>query len=123
MPRQTLTKLAIAGNFPTLPLTANSADLPMTAADAVNKEQFVMTGKGEIVIAHNTGASTRTITITSVAHPNSRRTGDITTYSLGAGEYAAFGPFEREGWIQSDGNMYIEASHAEVKFGVITLPR
>lgn len=46
----------------------------------------------------------------------------ISAYSLGAGEYAAFGPFEREGWMQSDGYIYLEASHAEVKFGVLTLP-
>jgi len=92
----------------------------MTAADATNKEQFFSTGK-ELVIAHNTGVSTRTITITSVASARNNRTGDITTYSLGAGEYAALGPFEREGWMQSDGYIYLEASHADVKFGIVTL--
>lgn len=122
MPRQTLPKLIVGGNYPSLPLTANSADLPMTAADVVNKEQFVATGK-DLTIAHNTGISTRTITITSVADPKNRRSGDITTYSLGAGEYAAFGPFEREGWMQSDGNIYLEASHADIKFGIVTLPK
>jgi hypothetical protein len=120
MPRQTLTKLTALGTFPALPLTANSADLTMTAADATNKEQFVASGN-DLIIAHNTGASTRTITVTSVADGQTKRTGDITTFSLGAGEYAAFGPFGKQGWMQADGKIYLEASHAEVKFGVVQL--
>src|SRR5689334_19627624 len=112
MARQTLTKLTVLGSFPTLPITANAADLPMTAADATNKEQFVLDGK-HIIIAHNTGAGARTVTLTSVADAGNARTGDITAYSIGAGEYAAFGPFDRQGWMQTAGYMYIEAEHAE----------
>lgn len=122
MARATLTKVAAQGNYPTLPLTANSADLPMTAANATDKEQFVASGK-DLVIAHNTGGSTRTITVTSVADGKTRRTGDQGAYSLGAGEYAVLGPFEREGYMQSDGYIYLEASHADIKFGVVTLPQ
>lgn len=121
MARQTLTKLTLTGNFPVIPLTANSADLPMTAADATNKEQIAATPK-QILIAHNTGVSTRTVTVTSVAAPGTNRTGDISAYSLGAGEYAAFGPFERDGWMQTDGNIYFEASHADIKWGILVLP-
>lgn len=120
MARQVLTKLTMLGNFPSLPLTANSADLPMTAAIAADKERFVMDNKN-IVIAHNTGAGARTVTITSVANAGSNRTGDITAYSIGAGEYAAFGPFEKDGWQQSDGYFHLEAEHAEVKFGILKL--
>jgi len=121
MARQTLPKVIACGNFPaTLPITANAADLVMTAADATNKEEFVSSGR-EIVIAHNTGVSTRTVTVTSVADGFSKRTGDISAYSLGAGEYAVFGPFERQGWMQSDGKIYLEASHADVKFGIVTI--
>lgn len=120
MARQTLTKLTALGSYPALPITANAADLPMTAANATDKEQFVADSRN-IVIAHNTGASARTITITSVADPSNNRSGDISAYSLGAGEYAAFGPFEPQGWRQTDGYIYLEAAHAEVKFGVIKL--
>ena len=122
MPRATLTKVTAPGNNPVLPITANAVDLPMTAANAANKEQFVASGK-DLIIAFNSGAGARTVTITSVADPKNNRTGDITTYSIGAGEYAVFGPFNREGWMQSDGYIYIEAEHAEVKWGVITLPQ
>jgi hypothetical protein len=121
MARQTLTKLTAPGSFPALPLTADSADLPMTAADTSNKEQFVATGK-DLIVAHNTGASAYTVTITSVADGRNRRTGDITSYSIGAGEYAAFGPFEKAGWMQTDGKIYLEANNTAVKFGVVALP-
>lgn len=93
----------------------------MTAADATNKEQFVASDK-DIVVAHNTGAGARTVTVTSVADAGNSRTGDIAAYSIGAGEYAAFGPFNRQGWMQTNGYIYIEAEHAEVKFGAIKLP-
>jgi hypothetical protein len=119
--RYTHAKLTALGNFPGLSLVANSADLVMTAANATNKEEFVMTGK-DLLIAHNTGAGARTVTITSVSEGRTKRTGDITTYSIGAGKFAAFGPFEKAGWMQSNGKLYFEAEHSEVKFGVVTLP-
>jgi hypothetical protein len=91
----------------------------MAAADASNLNQFVANGK-DLVIAHNTGASAYTITITSAADPYGRM-GDIATYSLGAGEYAVFGPLELAGWVQTDGKVYLQASNAAVKFGVVDL--
>ena len=121
MARTTLTKVTAGGNFPVIPLTADSADIPMTAADTTNGNQYAPTGK-ELIIAHNSGASTYTVTITSVAAGNNR-TGDITTYSMAAGDYAVFGPFNREGWLQSDGFVYLAASNTAVKFGIITLPQ
>lgn len=121
MTRQTHTKVTALGNFPALALVANSVDLPMTAADAVNYEMVVMSGK-DLVIAHNTGAGARTVTITSATEGRTRRTGDITTYSIGAGEFAVFGPFEKAGWMQTDGKLYFAGEHSEVKFGVVALP-
>jgi len=121
MARYTHTKLIALGSYPALALVANSADLPMTAANATDKQEVVMTGK-DLIVAHNTGAGARTVTITSVADGRNKRTGDITSYSIGAGEYAVFGPFEKAGWMQSNGKLYFEAEHAEVKFGVVALP-
>ena len=60
------------------------------------------------------------MTITSSVDSDGR-TGDITTYSMGAGEYAVFGPFDLDGWVQTDWKLYFEASNAEVFFGVIDL--
>lgn len=120
MARATLTKLAALGSKSAPYATANAADLPMTAADASNKNQFAV-GGNDLVIAHNTGASAYTVTVTSVADPQYGRTGDIAAYSIGAGEYAVFGPFNMAGWLQTDGYVYLEASNASVKFGVVQL--
>lgn len=115
MARQTLTKSTAPGSYATAGVAVT-----MTAADTVNKEQFVSTGK-ELVIAHNTGGSPYTVTITSVADEYGR-SGDITAYSVAAGAIAAFGPFPVHGWRQSNDNIYLEANNTAVKFGVIVLP-
>ena len=47
---------------------------------------------------------------------------DVDAYSIAAGEYAVFGPFKRPGWVQADGYVYLQASNAAVKFGVVALP-
>jgi len=120
MARTTLTKTTALGAYGDYSV-ANSADMTMAAADTSNQNQFVASSR-DLVIAHNTGGSAYTITVTSVDDPHYGRQGDIATYSLGAGEYAIFGPFKRPGWVQSDGYVYLEASNALVKFGVVALP-
>lgn len=113
MPRINLTK--------TTPLGTRSdgcaADLTMEAADASNKNQFAASGK-DLVIAHNTGASPYTVTITNLDGADS-----ISTYSLAAGEIAIFGPFDLTGWCEADWKIYLEASNAAVKFGVLDLSK
>jgi hypothetical protein len=118
--RTLLTKTTPLGCYPSLPITANGADLTETAADVANKNRFV-SGGNDLVIAHNTGASAYTVTITSVVDDEGR-TGDITAYSIGAGETAIFGPFKKHGWMQSSGHIHLEAENASVKFAVVALP-
>lgn len=117
MARTALTKTTALGAYGNY--AADAADLTMTAADNSDKNSFTFTGN-DLVIAHNTGVSEHTITISSVADPYGR-SGDISAYALGAGEYAVFGPFKVRGWQQSDGKMYLEANSDEVKFGVVAL--
>jgi len=93
----------------------------MAAADVSNKNQFVASSR-DLVIAHNTGGSAHTVTVTSVDDPHYGREGDIDAYSIGAGEIAILGPFRRPGWVQNDGYVYLEANHAEIEFGVAILP-
>lgn len=117
MARGTLPKKRAPGQFGSY--AANAADLPMTAADAVNKNQFVFR-PGDTVIAWNSGVVDRTITVNSVALAGTGRTGDIGPYTIGASEHAIIGPFDdHDGFRQSDGYIYVEASHEDVKFGVI----
>jgi hypothetical protein len=108
------------GSYPALPLVATSADFVYTAADASNGNSFVSTGR-ELVLVNNSGGSAYTVTFTSVVD-SVNRTGDITTYSVGAGLFSVFGPFAMNGWKQTDGTVHVTASNAAIKFAVIRLP-
>lgn len=115
MARTVLTKTVAKGNYQ----SAGTA-VTMAAADVGNKNSFPL-GSNDLVIAQNSGAAPHTVTISSVADPFGR-TGDIAAESMAAGEIRVFGPFTGQGWRQSDGSLYLEANHAEIKFGVISLP-
>jgi len=91
----------------------------MMAADTVNKNQFSASGN-DLVIAHNVGASPATITIKSVADPFGRL-GDVNAESIAAGTIRVYNLRGLVGWQQSDGNIYLEASSSDVKFGVLVL--
>lgn len=119
MARSDLTKMTALGPYGTY--GAGLAELTMDAADVSNKNQFVASSR-DLVIVRNSGGSAYTVTITSSADPTFRRTGDIETYSIPAGEVHVFGPFVRPGWLQADGYVYLEASNASILFGVIALP-
>lgn len=114
MARTALTKTAAPGST-----NYSGAALTMTAADVSNKNEFVASGR-DLVVAHNAGATSRTVTITSAADPYGR-TRDIAAVAIAAGVYMVFGPLELTGWQQPDGRVYLEANHAEVKFGVLSL--
>lgn len=117
MPKTTLTKTRALGQFGTY--GENLADLTMAAADVANKNQFVFRPR-DLIVAHNTAIGAQTVTITSAAAHKTGRTGDIAAYSIGAGEYAVFGPFvEQDGFRQADGYIYLEASDAGVLLGVV----
>lgn len=102
------------------PYAAAGVAIAMTAADASNKNQFPLTGK-EIVIAWNSGATGRTITITSVDDTYGR-TKDIAAEAIAAGAIRVYGAgLATIGWQQTDGKLYLEANHAEVKFGILRI--
>ena len=118
----TVTVQNLLGKYPVTPLTANSADIVFTpaGADFADGFQFVHTGR-EIILVRNGNVGAQTITINSV--PNAKgRSGTITAYSLGAGEYAAFPPFPVDGWRQSSGYLTGAMSAADVEIAVLRLP-
>ena len=114
MAKTTLTKTNANGNF-----AAAFKVLTMTAADTSNQNDFACSGD-DLIVAWNSGASQHTITLTSVTYPPGR-SGTITAETIEAGVIKIFGPMKAEGWMQSDGKIYIEANHVEVKFGIIKL--
>lgn len=118
MPRQTLTKTSAVGPYP-VSVPADSLDINFQAADTVNLNQFAP-GGDDLILAWNTHATNPyTFTVTS-APDQLNRTGDITTYSVGAGEIAHF-RVKNLGWVQSDGKVYLQGSNSALKFGIIGL--
>lgn len=122
MTRLALTVQQIIDDYPATPLTANAADFVWTAAgaDFADGASFALTGK-EVLLVRNDNGAAQTVTITSVAD-GKNRTGTITAYSVGIGEYAVFPPFKKDGWAQASGLLYIAASAADVYFAVLRLP-
>lgn len=115
MARQTDTPIQLDGPYPSdLELTA----VTWTAVDNSNGDQVVLTGQ-EILLFRNDNASSRTVTITSVADEKGR-TGNL-TLSLNNGEYAAFQATKVGGWLQSDGNLYFTASGGDVYVAILKL--
>lgn len=113
MPRVTIAAVETIGGYPTAGVVAAE-----TASDASNKQQTSHTGKNFILIARNSGSTTRAITISSIADASQGRTGDIVT-TLTSAQRKVFGPFAIDGWRQADLMLYFEAAHAEVVWSVI----
>ncbi len=121
MPRTSLTVTTALGSYPSLQPAANACDMAAPAADVGNMNQVTASGN-DLIIVYNANGGAQTLTVSSVADLHNR-TGDITTYSIGAGEYAVFGPFKSAGWMQSDGKIYLAGSHSDLKIGVVALPQ
>lgn len=115
MARTDLTPITIPTRWSTTPVA-----LTWTAADVSNGNQFTLSGD-EIVLVHNNDVGAQTITVTSSPDPYGR-SADIDAVSIPAGEYRVLQRFPVDGWQQSDGKLYIDASDADVRFAVIKLP-
>lgn len=121
MPRVTVAPSIGAGTYPTLPVTANAMDLTLVAADVVNKNQAAFNQASMLLlIFQNTHASAAGDVTIESAPDGLNREGDITDYSLAAGEIGFFFA-RRSGWRQEDGNLYFDGSAATILFGVIKL--
>lgn len=119
MARQTQPIITPKGPYPGV-VSAGNLTFVFTAADVTNFDQFTLTGR-EMIVAINTHASSPfTFTLESVADDKGRL-GDITAYSLAAGEYACFWAGNKTGWDQG-GQFYLRASSVSVKFAVFRIP-
>lgn len=118
MARMDLTALRALGALGSL-YTANAADLPTYEADPVIQNQVAHSGK-LLIVVHNKGLGAKTVTFPSSTDSNGR-TGDITEYSVGVGEYAVFGPFDLDGWVQTGLKLYCDVADFDVYLGVVDL--
>ena len=122
MARLLLTVQQIIPKYPVTPLVANVADFTWTTAgaDFADGVRFPMQGR-EIILIRNDNGGAQTVTVESVVDPYARTT-DITTYSVGIGEYAIFSALAISGWRQTNGEMWLTASATDVFFAILRLP-
>jgi hypothetical protein len=120
MPSQTLVPTqAVQGPYPSLPVAATSLDITLQAVDPTNGNYFVAdpilntfsSGSigGDLLIVYNTTDSPATITFTS--QPDAQgRSGDIASYTVGAGVLSAFEYSQLVGWTDVNGYVYFLGS-------------
>jgi len=121
MARLVLTPITVIGKYPTLQPAANALDIAFTPAGASFADGAGWTlGSCDVLLVQNLNAGAQTFTISTVIDEYGR-TGDITAYSVGIAEFAAFGPVALAGFKQADGQVYIAAAAADVGFAVLRL--
>lgn len=91
-----------------------------TAADVANGNHFTWSGAGKvIVLARNVHATTTyTVTITSVAHSVTGRTGSVSAVNVAAGAQTAF-PLVSDGWKNSSDQVALSANNANIQFAIL----
>ncbi len=109
--------------FPALPVTAASALLGFVAGDAsASNYVAIVNGKTMVFVYNSDSAATHTLTIHSVADPQTR-SGDITALALSALGIYGFGPFTQLGWNQSSpAGLWLDPSSSFVQFAIINNP-
>jgi hypothetical protein len=111
MARTAIASVLVGGPFP-----ADGTVFVWTAADTVNGNSFVYTGR-DLVLIRNRSASSKTAVIRSSADPFNR-TGDVTV-SLMAGQFKVVGPLIAIGWKQADSSIWLDSASNEVDFAIV----
>jgi hypothetical protein len=101
-------------------LTATGLDITFTVADISNKNSTPFVGNRMLILWRNDDAGSVSVTITSIADSQGR-SGDVTDGTFETTKSGAF-LVERDGWQQTDGSVYFEASDADCKFAVLAIP-
>ena len=103
-------------------VSAGDLDFIFEAADDINGNAFPCTGRELVLIRNSDETNAATVTISSAPDPYGRMK-DISTYSLDAGEFAAFWVGKTIGWRQSDGMVYLDvAGTGTIEFAVLRPP-
>lgn len=96
-------------------------EMTLTAADVANQNECTAASK-VLLVAYNSGGSTRNVAVVSTADTQLGRTGDVAK-ALAAGKYW-FWTLVKNGWQYNDAGTYkfrFGADHADVKFAVIKM--
>jgi hypothetical protein len=101
-------------------VAANGLDAATFDLDNTNGNVWVGTGR-ELLVIQNPTAGAVTVTLTSSADAANRK-GDITAYSLGAGEFMTFWYGSLVGWNQGGGQVYLDCSATGLKGLIFKIP-
>lgn len=103
----------ITATIPTGTTASDGAVATMTAATTSDQEAAFE--EGMYLIARNSGASSRLVTVYTAPAPDSGRTAHIAANIL-AGAIKVYGPFTARRWRQANGKLKFKAAHADVLF-------
>lgn len=101
-------------------VAANDLDVVPFTLDNTNGNVWVGTGR-DLLVIQNPTAGAITVTLTSSVDSQNRK-GDITTYSLGIGEFMTFWYGSLVGWDQGGGQLYIDCSATGLKGMIFRIP-
>jgi hypothetical protein len=90
--------------------------LPFVAGDPINGNLFLITGE-EILVIQNTDTVAHSFTALSTQDAVGRT--DDLVYSVPANSVAILQFSVLEGYVQPDGNVYLNPSDAHIKFAVV----
>lgn len=116
MARTALTVQQLTGPFPAALLLD---EYTYTAADVGNGNSFPFTGNEIIIVRNIDGATSRNVTLTSVANAFGR-TGNI-VHSLSLTSFAIFQATDLTGWLQTDGMFYLSGDNVNLEFAIVRL--
>jgi hypothetical protein len=121
MARTALTPIAVTSRATVTAVAANDLDIAFEAADSADGNYWTPTDK-DILLVHNPSGGALTFTI-DAAPDGYGRDGAITTYSVGAGEFAMLpGLIKTACFQQTDGTVHINGSSDDLDFLVLSLP-
>jgi hypothetical protein len=98
---------------------ADAADIVFGLLDQPNQNEVTML-PGEKLLLLVTAEFGATLNIDSVNDPFGRQ--EDVNYGIGNTEFAMFGPFDREGWKQTNGKLNFGVNSGNVTAAVIRVP-
>ena len=121
MARQDIAPVVPLGNKVSL-YTLTAFHFTMTPTDPVNFEQTELpNGQRTLLIYHNTAIGPQNAEVKSVQNRNGRLLDQ--NFSIGAGEVAVMGPFDKPGFNQAvERKLFMISSDAGIEVAVIQLP-
>jgi hypothetical protein len=120
MPRTNIAAQTTPGAYPTLPISPDARDVAFVGANVADGNDTALVAGKTLVLVTNVDTVAHTVSFTSAPDTLNRK-GDITAYSVGAGNIALFGPFTTVGWAVG-GRLQINGDNVNIEIAVITLP-